>query len=115
MSERFWYGFALLSCRIRVLGVMHACVLCLWFSNMRDSCALRVCASILHDACVTVCLGAHEQVCVAYVCYVMGVACVPVFFVCGMLTCVLCVVYICASVCEPSVYASLSEVAKPSV
>ena len=33
---------------------------------MRAFCVLRVCVSILYDACVTVCLRAHDRECVRY-------------------------------------------------
>ena len=56
--------------RIRMLGGMHACALCLCYSHMRNSCELRFCASIMYEARVTVCLCTHVRLCVAYVCQV---------------------------------------------
>ena len=80
----------------------------LCYANMRISCVLRVCVSILYEACVTVRLRANERVCVAYVCRVPAsvYACVCRDLMCesfcmrylnlncfgAFLTCVLCVV-----------------------
>ena len=80
-----------------MLGVVFPCVLvyvlCMCYANMRPSCVLHVCTSIVYDVSVTVCLRAQERVCVAYdmcatfsicPCVCVRSARVCVVFVCGM-------------------------------
>ena len=82
----------------------RGCVLWIYVASASDvcecfcACALLTCvlfvccvrASILYEACVTVCLLAHEQVCMAYLCQVYASAHA---FVYGVLMCVFCLWY----------------------